>query len=128
MEKTPLSLKPLLELRNFKGRSSETISALVDSVIDTWLTVYGHKFMGKSSQEFDYVVARAGWAWAVRPFSEETIREAIKKWINPGSYATHDSSWPPTPHDFFALCKSYSDNWRQQTENPKKVGALVKMG
>lgn len=104
-------------MHTLHNRSDADVSSLVDSIIDTWITVYSYKFMGKSSTEFDYISKRTGWAWAIRPFSAQVLAQAVDRVLNPGPhYKTFD--WPPTPKEFFDICKSFCPNYKQNT-SPK---------
>ena len=79
-------------------------SELVDFLIESFSQLYGSKF--KLDSESAYIDARQGWSWVVKPFAPDTLKRALTKWLCPGQYDHHDSSWPPTPHAFFTLCRS----------------------
>ena len=106
-----------------EGRHDNDVSSLVDRVIDTWSSLYGYKFMGKNQNEFDYISKRKGWEWCVRPFSKEVLMRAVSKVIKPGPYdKTFD--WPPTPVDFFNICKGIDPNYANTTRKGEETTNL----
>ena len=125
-EVTQPSVNPLVPWTTLNGRDDLEISGLVDRLVDTWCSMYGHKFMGKNSSEFEYISRRKGWEWCCRPFSEETllravdhvIREADTKW-----------SWPPSPMDFYLICKGIDPHFKKNTHDkprePHKISNFI---
>ena len=111
-----VKVNPLVDYITHKDRSEDEVSVLIDRVLDTWCSVYGYKFMGKDANEFDYVAKRKGWEFAIRPFSESTLRRAVERVLNPGQF-DKVFDWPPSPYDFCQICKSIDPNFKRSTEN-----------